>query len=225
MVRPLNSRAAHFAPGFTAEQMRVVENWARTAADPAFRAEKEKPFQGQFITDLCGGLLGYVLPAGHLDAYNLKAESASVETKGGKTPGACLGFITSGTFANANFAAPSAPGCRPWRATAAWSTSARTSPSRTPRWSSRRSRFSRRSRRLWTVSPPPAGLALTSCVAASRPGSPTPWPATALTATTVSSGAANGASSPPRAAPSLTASWPATGHWARSSMAASTGPS
>jgi hypothetical protein len=40
-----------------------VENWARTAADPAFRAEKEKPSQGQFLTDLFGssgsrGVLG-----------------------------------------------------------------------------------------------------------------------------------------------------------------------
>lgn len=86
----LKSRAAHFAPGFSAAQTQVVENWARTAADPAFRAEREKPFQGQFLTDLCGGLLGYVLPAGHLDAYNLKAESASSETKGGKTPDALL---------------------------------------------------------------------------------------------------------------------------------------
>jgi len=89
----LASRAVHFTPAFTPAQMEVVGNWVRNAADPAFRAEKEKPFQGQFLIDLFGGLLGYVLPAGHLDAYNLKAESASSETKGGKTPDARLGFI------------------------------------------------------------------------------------------------------------------------------------
>ncbi|NLF16921.1 MAG: N-6 DNA methylase, partial [Lentisphaerae bacterium] len=92
----LRSRTCHHLPAFTPAQMEQVANWARTARDPAFRAEKEKPFQGQFLTDIFGGVLGYVLPAGHLDAYNLKAESASSETKGGKTPDARLGFIGYG---------------------------------------------------------------------------------------------------------------------------------
>ena len=89
----LKSRTAQVAPAFTAEQTRVLGNWIRTAADPAFRTENEKPFQGQFLTDIFGCLLRYVLPIGHLDAYHLKAESASSETKGGKTPDGRLGFF------------------------------------------------------------------------------------------------------------------------------------
>jgi len=89
----LKARMGAFAPAFSEAQRAVADNWARTAADPAFLGEKEKPFQGQFLTDVFGTLLGYVLPAGHLEAYNLKAESASSETKGGKTPDARLGFI------------------------------------------------------------------------------------------------------------------------------------
>ncbi|MBN2452383.1 MAG: N-6 DNA methylase [Lentisphaeria bacterium] len=89
----LRGRFTHFSPSLTEDQREVVANWSRTAADPAFQAEKEKPFQGQFLTDVFGRLLGYVLPVGHLEAYNLKAESASTETKGGKTPDARLGFI------------------------------------------------------------------------------------------------------------------------------------
>jgi hypothetical protein len=48
----LKSRTAHFALAFAPAQRQVAENWARTAADPAFRAEREKPFQGQSLAAL-----------------------------------------------------------------------------------------------------------------------------------------------------------------------------
>ncbi len=36
--------------------------------------------------------MGYRQAVGHLDAYDMKPETASTETKGGKTPDARLGF-------------------------------------------------------------------------------------------------------------------------------------
>lgn len=91
--RSLENRLAPFGWVPTPEQRSIVEDWTRTVTDPAFRKENEKPFQGAFLADLFCGLLGYAGPAGHLDAYNLKAESASSETPGGRTPDARLGFI------------------------------------------------------------------------------------------------------------------------------------
>ncbi|OGV78589.1 MAG: hypothetical protein A3K19_32135 [Lentisphaerae bacterium RIFOXYB12_FULL_65_16] len=102
----LKGRMAGYAPEFTDQQRAAAADWAKTAADPAFLDLNEKPLQRPFLADIFGRLLGYLPVAGHLDAYHLKAESASSETKGGRTPGGRLGFITSGTFANANFAAP-----------------------------------------------------------------------------------------------------------------------
>ena len=89
----LKSRMAGFDPALTDEQARVVEDWVRAANDPAFRQEKEKPHQGEFLLQLFGALLGYTPYIGLADDYNLKAESASKETKGGKTPDGCLGFF------------------------------------------------------------------------------------------------------------------------------------
>ena len=102
----LARRLTGFDPTMSPELTAIADQWSRTAADPAFLKLNEKPLQGQFLTDIFAHLLGFVPAVGHLEAYNLKPESASTEVKGARTPDARLGFITSGTFSNANFAAP-----------------------------------------------------------------------------------------------------------------------
>ena len=89
----LRARIGGFSPVVSDRQFELARLWAKTALNPAFLKENEKPLQGQFLTEIFGQILGYTLPAGHLDAYDLKPESASAETKGGKTPDARIGFM------------------------------------------------------------------------------------------------------------------------------------
>ncbi|MCP4599812.1 MAG: N-6 DNA methylase [Proteobacteria bacterium] len=88
----LSQRVAGFTLDLTDEQRQVAKNWAKTVADPTFRHEKEKPHQGEFLLQIVGTLLGYTPAIGSLESYSLKAETASKETKGGKTPDGILGF-------------------------------------------------------------------------------------------------------------------------------------
>lgn len=147
-----------FTPTLSPELAAIAEQWARTAADPAFLNLNEKPLQGQFLTDIFAHLLGFA-PAADLppdiaaDAFDWRAAFPQVFEDGGfdcvvgnppyirqewlgpckpaferefrcyagtadsylyfiergldvLCPGGRLGFITSGTFNNANFAAP-----------------------------------------------------------------------------------------------------------------------
>lgn len=89
----LKSRMAGFDLNLSEEQKRVVESWTRAATTPSFLHEKEKPHQGEFLLDLFDTLLGYTRYIGNVDDHNLKIETASKETKGGKTPDGCLGFF------------------------------------------------------------------------------------------------------------------------------------
>lgn len=89
----LKSRMAGFELNLPEEQKRVVESWTRTVTTPSFLHEKEKPHQGEFLLQLFGSLLGYTPYIGSADDHNLKIETASKETKGGKTPDGCLGFF------------------------------------------------------------------------------------------------------------------------------------
>lgn len=91
--RLLAREAAALAPP-TDAQRDAAARWARTAADPTFVGQNEKPHQGKFLADLFSTVLGYRQFADAPDApdaYELKAESASSETAGGKTPDATLG--------------------------------------------------------------------------------------------------------------------------------------
>jgi type I restriction-modification system DNA methylase subunit len=92
----LRTRVASFVPQMTAQQDRVVAEWVRTVADPHFRYENEKPHQGPFLTDIFGILLGYEGYSSNPHAYNLRIETSSSQTRGGKTPDASLGFYGSG---------------------------------------------------------------------------------------------------------------------------------
>jgi len=92
----LARRLTGYAPPSSPELAALADQWARTAADPAFLNLNEKPLQGQFLADIFARLLGYAPAVGHLDAYQLKPESASTETKGARTPDARLGFFGTG---------------------------------------------------------------------------------------------------------------------------------
>lgn len=89
----LTRRLTGFDPAPSADLIAIAREWARTVADPAFLRLNEKPLQGQFLTDVFARLLGYTPAVGHLEAYHLKPESASTETKGSRTPDARLGFF------------------------------------------------------------------------------------------------------------------------------------
>ena len=89
----LTRRLAGFDPALPPDLAALASEWARTVADPAFLQLNEKPLQGQFLTDIFARLLGYAPAVGHLNAYHLKPESASTETRGGRTPDARLGFF------------------------------------------------------------------------------------------------------------------------------------
>jgi hypothetical protein len=89
----LTRRLTGFDPALLAERATLASEWARTVAEPAFLQFNERPLQGQFLTDIFARLLGYTPAVGHLDAYHLKPESASTETRGGRTPDARLGFF------------------------------------------------------------------------------------------------------------------------------------
>jgi|GEM_PF-1342023 len=89
----LSRRLTGFAPTLSPELTAIADQWSLTAADPAFLKLNEKPLQGQFLADIFARLLGFDPAVGHLDAYQLKPESASTETKGSRTPDARLGFF------------------------------------------------------------------------------------------------------------------------------------
>lgn len=89
----LKARLESFIPELTEEQLKVAADWARTVSEPMFKREKERPHQGTFLIQIFDILLGYGLYSANLDNYNLKAETASSETKGGKTPDGRLGFF------------------------------------------------------------------------------------------------------------------------------------
>jgi len=82
-----------FSLDLTEEAERIVAEWAKTAADPEFLHRKEKPFQGQFLDQVFGTVLGYTHAVGHLDDYNLDVETSSRQTPGGRTPDGALGFF------------------------------------------------------------------------------------------------------------------------------------
>jgi len=92
----LARRLTGFAPTPSPELTAIADQWARTAADPAFLNLNEKPLQGQFLSDIFARLLGFDPAVGHLEAYHLKPESASTEIKGARTPDARLGFFGPG---------------------------------------------------------------------------------------------------------------------------------
>ncbi len=71
--------AAHIACAPT--QTEIAQRWADSAGSDALSASKEKQLQGQFLTEIFGGLLGY---AQIVSADDILCSSASA-----KIPGCC----------------------------------------------------------------------------------------------------------------------------------------
>ena len=65
LVRRLTGYTPTLSPEFAA----LADQWARTAADPAFLNLNEKPLQGQFLSDFFARLLGFAPAIGHLEAW------------------------------------------------------------------------------------------------------------------------------------------------------------
>lgn len=90
----LSLRVDSFVPQLSAEQLKLLADWASAVRDPNFKTQNEKPHQGAFLIQMFAVLLGYAHYTANPDNYNLKAETASSETKGGKTPDGRLGFYS-----------------------------------------------------------------------------------------------------------------------------------
>jgi hypothetical protein len=88
--------AIRSAPLITDDQRSIAARWAEVVAHPNFTKENEKPHQGAFLADILGGVFGFrqlsnALPNG---TFTMKAESASNQTAGSKTPDALLGLLS-----------------------------------------------------------------------------------------------------------------------------------
>ena len=87
----LARRASALDLDLSDRQQAVLDRWVATVETPAFLRENEKPHQGKFLADLFGIVLGYRQFSDDPTDFHLKAEAASTETTGGKTPDARLG--------------------------------------------------------------------------------------------------------------------------------------
>ncbi len=78
------------------EQRRIVAAWSGSAASGALLGQKEKPLQGQFLSEVFDRLLGYRLIVGPDDVHHLEPETSSKAVKGYKPPDARLGWYGPG---------------------------------------------------------------------------------------------------------------------------------
>ncbi len=100
MTKPLfNARLLAEARGKTApalelddERQRLVANWAASAASGALLGQKEKPLQGQFLSEVLDRVLGYRLIVGPDQIHHQEPETSSKAVKGYRPPDARLGW-------------------------------------------------------------------------------------------------------------------------------------
>ena len=100
MTKPLfNARLLAEARGRTApgldlddERRRIVANWAASAASGALLGQKEKPLQGQFLSEVMDRVLGYRLIVGPDQIHHQEPETSSKVVKGYRPPDARLGW-------------------------------------------------------------------------------------------------------------------------------------
>ena len=100
MTKPLfNTRLLAEARGKTApgldlddERRRIVANWAASAASGALLGQKEKPLQGQFLSEVMDRVLGYRLIVGPDQIHHQEPETSSKVVKGYRPPDARLGW-------------------------------------------------------------------------------------------------------------------------------------
>ena len=100
MTKPLfNARLLAESRGKTApgldlddERRRIVANWAASAASGALLGQKEKPLQGQFLSEVMDRVLGYRLIVGPDQIHHQEPETSSKAVKGYRPPDARLGW-------------------------------------------------------------------------------------------------------------------------------------
>ena len=74
-------------------QRAIARNWATSAARGGLPGQKEKPLQGQFLSEVLDRLLGYRQPVGADDAHYMEPETSSTTVKGYRPPDARLGWF------------------------------------------------------------------------------------------------------------------------------------
>ncbi len=78
------------------EQRTLALNWAASATGPALLGQKEKPLQGQFLSEVFDRLLGYRQIVGSHEVHHLEPETSSTSVKGYNPPDARLGWFGAG---------------------------------------------------------------------------------------------------------------------------------
>ena len=76
-----------------AEEGRIAAAWAAGAAAGTFLGQKEKPLQGQFLTEVFDRLLGWRQIVGADGLHHLEPETSSRAVKGYRPPDARLGWF------------------------------------------------------------------------------------------------------------------------------------
>jgi hypothetical protein len=74
------------------EQRRIIASWSASAVSGALLNQKEKPLQGQFLSEVFGRLLGYRPIVGPGEVHHLEPETSSKAVKGYRPPDARLGW-------------------------------------------------------------------------------------------------------------------------------------
>ncbi|WP_295579156.1 DNA methyltransferase [uncultured Lamprocystis sp.] len=75
------------------EQRRIAASWAASAASGALVGQKEKPLQGQFLSEVFDRLLGYRQIVGADGTHHMEPETSSTSVKGYRPPDARLGWF------------------------------------------------------------------------------------------------------------------------------------
>ena len=91
-ARLLAEARAGVAPALDDEQRRIIASWSASAASGALLGQKEKPLQGQFLSEVFDRLLGYHPIVGPDQVHHLEPETSSKAVKGYRPPDARLGW-------------------------------------------------------------------------------------------------------------------------------------
>lgn len=94
--RLLDDARRGFTPSLDDEQQRIAESWATSAGDGSLLSQKEKPLQGQFLSQVFDRLLGYRQIVGGDGVHHMEPETSSKAVKGYRPPDARLGWYGTG---------------------------------------------------------------------------------------------------------------------------------
>jgi hypothetical protein len=75
------------------EQRRIAAAWATGAANGTLLGQKERPLQGQFLSEFFDRLLGYRQIVGAEETHHMEPETSSTAVKGYRPPDARLGWF------------------------------------------------------------------------------------------------------------------------------------